>query len=73
MPLGDSIVAGYDGAPMAGYRQYLLNDLTAQGVQIQYQGVYDPTLLPAGALGASPAMTALGQNNITRIRRFYIR
>jgi lysophospholipase L1-like esterase len=63
MPLGDSISAGYDGSPMAGYRQDLLNDLTGQGVKIQYAGVYDPT--PGGTLGASASMTALGQNMIT--------
>ncbi len=65
LPLGDSITDGYDGVPMAGYRLDLLNELASQNVNIQYQGVYDPTTLqPYGqnALGYSPALTALGQN-----------
>jgi lysophospholipase L1-like esterase len=70
MPLGDSITAGYDGAPMAGYRQFLFNDLTAQNIPIQYQGAYDPTLDHAGALGASAALTAIGQNQITAFGGF---
>jgi hypothetical protein len=53
-----------------GYRLDLYNQLTAQGMSIQYQGSYDPTDVTSGgqpSLGYSPTLSALGENDINAV------